>query len=159
MTSLRGLIIGRFSENEPALLPASSVPLLQDLTRGSGVNQAFLPPGSPYGLYIYAFTADPDLFKTSTSFIPFVCVLVEHFAPPSCGLTKQMNTATQGQPWASNLSLLPCPKGPLGYLSYLVATLSLTGVTGLFPKHRDFQNTFECKTWIRTRNGDQRTEL
>ena len=51
VTSLRGLIIGRFSENEPALLPASSLPLLHDRTRGSGVDQAFLPPGSPYGLY------------------------------------------------------------------------------------------------------------
>ena len=51
VTSLRGLIIGRFSQNEPALLPASSLPLLHDRTRGSGVNQAFLPPGSPYGLY------------------------------------------------------------------------------------------------------------
>ena len=52
------------------------------------------------------FHSRPGLFTTNTSFILFVCVLVEHFASPSCGLTKQLNTATQAQPWASTLRLL-----------------------------------------------------
>ena len=114
--------------------PRSS-PLLLCLSYKTAPEEvALIKPSSPLEVPMAytRFHSRPSLFTTNTSFILFVCVLVEHFASPSCGLTKQLNTATQAQPWASTLRLLPCPKVPLGYFSYLVATLSLTGVTGLF---------------------------
>lgn len=104
--AIRRLIIRRFSENEPVLVLASSLPLLQDRTRRSGVNRAFLPSRSPYGLYTFSqqtyLTQMPVLFSvciSRTFYLAFVWPnkTVEHCnAGSTMGFKLEFVTFSQG---------------------------------------------------------------
>ena len=75
--AIRRLIIGRFAENESVLVLASSLPLLQDRTRRSGVNRAFLPSRSPYDLY----TLSQQTYLTQMPVLFCECVCQENILP------------------------------------------------------------------------------
>ena len=151
VTSLRGLIIGRFSENEPALLPASSLPLLHDRTRGSGVNQAFLPPGSPYGLYTLSQQTWPIYHKYQ---FYSVCVCVSRtFCLAFVWPNKTAEHGNAGSTMGFNLAFVTLSQGA----SRLFFLFSRHVVSNR--SYRTFSKASGLSKPLGPRNGDQRTEL